>query len=311
MPQLLFFMLYRDKYSLFLQLPVMCVREVITSARFLQFCNRYIIVVTDYLTKWPEAEGIPNKEGSTMAKFLTKLVCRYSGIKVLITDQGREFCNHVNDLICQRVGIDHRTTTAYHPQSNGQTKRFNQSLCNAIVKYVNTEQNNWDDFIDPILLAYRTSPHKTTKTTPFQLAFGREPKLLIEETFPVGETSEPVGEDEALERRISSALKIFDLQQKAKGNIESAQVKQKEYFDKAHQTPTYKVGDLVLLNNARRNQRKGDKLAPRWTGPHEIIEVYKFDLIFIFYIILIFVDEVPTLYGDVICNNAPLAASHS
>ena len=57
---------------------------------------RYVIVLTDYLTKWPEAEAIKNKEARTVAKFITKVVCRYSDAKVIIKDQGCEFCNAVN-----------------------------------------------------------------------------------------------------------------------------------------------------------------------------------------------------------------------
>ena len=60
------------------------------------------------------------------------------------------------------------------------------------------------------------------------------------------------------------------MQRHGKESIKNAQAKQKLYFDKSHAPPAYQVGDLVLINNARRNARKGDKLARRWTGPHEI-----------------------------------------
>ena len=116
----------------------------------------------------------------SVERFLVKLVCRYTRAKVIITDQGREFCNALNDDICKSRGIGHRKTTAYHSQSNGQTERYNQTLCNAIVKYTNNQQNDWDEYIDPILLAYRTSVHKTTQKTLYFLAFGIEPTLLIE-----------------------------------------------------------------------------------------------------------------------------------
>jgi len=56
--------------------------------------------------------------------------------------------------------------------------------------------------------------------------------------------------------------------------IREAQTRQKKYFDAAHPAPNYKVGDFVLLNNARRNTRNGDKLCPRWsTKPYAIEEV--------------------------------------
>ena len=150
-------------------------------------------MLADYLTKWPEAEAIKNMEASIVAKFTTKVVCRYSDATVIITDQACEFCNAVKDDICRRLGIDHRRTTAYHPQSNGQTEHYNQILCNSLVKYLNDEQDNWDDFIDPVLLAYPTSVHKSTKKF---LAFGKEPTLLIEEQLPVNGSSEGASDED-------------------------------------------------------------------------------------------------------------------
>ena len=173
--------------------------------------NRYIIVLTDYLTKWPEAEAIPSKHATEVAKFITKVVCRYGSVKVIITDQGREFCNELNDEICKRLGIDHRRTTAYHPQSNGQCERYNGTLCSSLVKYLNSEQDNWDDFIDPCLLAYRSSVSRSTKQTPFFLAFGKQPTLLVEEDFPVGSEAKEVDEQTALDARIEAALSLFQL----------------------------------------------------------------------------------------------------
>ena len=174
---------------------------------------RYVIVLTDYLTKWPEAEANKKKEASTMAKFITKVVCQYSDAKVIIADQGREFCNAVNDDICRRLGIDHRRTTAHHPQSNGQTECYNQTLCNSLVKYLNDEQDKWDDYIDPVLLAYWTSIHKSTKKTPYFLAFGKEPTLFIEEQFPVNGSSEGAS-DEDLDAALTRHV----------GNIETVQL---------------------------------------------------------------------------------------
>ena len=77
----------------------------------------------------------------------------------------------------------------------------------------------------------------------------------------------------ALDKRIETALSLFKHQQTAQENFKAAQDKQKKYYDQKHAPPAYTVDDFVLLNNARRQQRKGDKLAPRWTGPHEIVEV--------------------------------------
>ena len=140
-------------------------------------------MLTDYLTKWPEAEAIKNKEVSTVAKFITKVVYRYRDAKVLITDQGREFCNAVNDAICLRLGIDHRHTTAHHPQSNGETERYNQILCKSMVKHLNDEQDNWDDFIDPVLLAYWKRFTSPQRRHPTSSSLGKSQHFSLKNSF--------------------------------------------------------------------------------------------------------------------------------
>lgn len=237
--------------------------------------NKYVVVLTDYLTKWPEAEAIPDKRASTVAEFLVKVVCRYASTEVIITDQGREFCNRVNDVICQRMGIDHRKTSAYHPQSNGLTERFNQTLINTLVKYTNEEQDNWDEYVQPALLAYRTAEHKGTKQTPFFLAFGRKPALLIEQSFPVGCPSTVSDEQTLLNNRAAVAARMVHIHEDAKERIEESQVTNKKYYDQKYKFPRYSVGDKVYINNPRRINRKGDKLTRRWTGPHVIEEIGK------------------------------------
>ena len=52
----------------------------------------------------------------------------------MTTDQGKEFRNQVNDELMKTFGIDHRLTTAYHPQANGLDERYNQTLVNALSK---------------------------------------------------------------------------------------------------------------------------------------------------------------------------------
>ena len=67
------------------------------------------------------------------------------------------------------AGIEHRVSSVYHPQTNGLDERMNQTVTKAIVKYLNPEQDDWDDHTDAILFSYHTSIHASTKFTPFYL----------------------------------------------------------------------------------------------------------------------------------------------
>ena len=137
--------------------------------------NRYIIMLVDYFSKWPEAEAIPSKEAKEVAFFLFKMICtcRYGCTKIVISDQGREFVNNINQHLFEHLKTEHRVSTAYHPQTNGLVERYNQTLQRYLVKLVNKEQDNWDEYIDGVLFAYRTSRHHSTNVTPFELMYCR------------------------------------------------------------------------------------------------------------------------------------------
>ena len=115
-----------------------------------------------------------------MADFLYVLITRYRVAEIVMSDQGREFFNRVNEELFKLCGMDHRIISAYHPQSNGLDEQMNQTLTRAIVKFVNDIHDDWDVHLKSILFAYRTSKNDSTKFTPFELMFGRAPVLPIE-----------------------------------------------------------------------------------------------------------------------------------
>ena len=79
-------------------------------------------------SKWPEAEAIPTKGAKHVAAFLYKMILRHGCPEEIVSDQGREFCNQLIDLLEQLTGFKHKITSAYHPQSNGLDERLNQTL---------------------------------------------------------------------------------------------------------------------------------------------------------------------------------------
>src|SRR5215213_199202 len=99
--------------------------------------NRYIIVATDYLTKWPEARAIQNIQAETVAQFIYEdIICRHGTPNELLSDRGTSFVNSTVKALCEVMEINHVLTTSYHPQTNGLTERFNKTLCETIAKFV-------------------------------------------------------------------------------------------------------------------------------------------------------------------------------
>ena len=92
---------------------------------------------------------------------------------MVISDQGREFVNKVSKYLFSITKTEHRITSAYHPQTNGMVEIFNQTLQRSLVKFINKNQTDWDEKLDGILFAYRTSQHQSSKVTPFELMYCR------------------------------------------------------------------------------------------------------------------------------------------
>ncbi|KAL5503537.1 hypothetical protein EMCRGX_G010502 [Ephydatia muelleri] len=139
--------------------------------------NRCILVVGDYFTKWTEAYPLPDMEALSIAKVLVnEFICRFGVPDSIHTDQGKNFEAKVIQEICHLLGVTKTRTTPYHPQSDGLVERFNRTLLEMLSTTV-ADEHDWDLSLPTLLLAYRTSVQETTGITPFQLMFGRNPRL--------------------------------------------------------------------------------------------------------------------------------------
>ncbi|XP_065675438.1 uncharacterized protein LOC136091655 [Hydra vulgaris] len=138
-----------------------------------------ICVVVDYFSKWVEAKPIYNKSAEEVSRFLYELICRHGCTSIQINDQGREFCNKVSENLFDLTGTCQRITSAYHPQANGLVERANRTIQGSMLKVLNGEQEKWPLSLDGILFAFRTTRHKSTGVTPFQIMYAREPVLPL------------------------------------------------------------------------------------------------------------------------------------
>ncbi|CAF1620105.1 unnamed protein product [Rotaria magnacalcarata] len=95
---------------------------------------------------------------------------------VIITDQGTHFNNELITAVSNLVGCKHVFSTPYHPQTNGQTERWNATFVAQIAKFCNDEHDNWDIFLPSVVYAYNHGIHQSTGFTLYQLAFGDQPR---------------------------------------------------------------------------------------------------------------------------------------
>ncbi len=99
---------------------------------------------------------------------LKLLLARFVSAEIVISDQGHEFITAESKYLFHATGTEYRILLAYHPQTNGFVERFNQTLQKSMLKFVRKEQDDWDDCIDSVLFAYRTSIQRSTNTTPLE-----------------------------------------------------------------------------------------------------------------------------------------------
>src|SRR2546430_17379755 len=97
--------------------------------------NKYIIVAMDYLTKWPEAQAVPNANAETTANFLYEtIISRHGCPQKILSDRGAHFTNQMIEKLMKKFQIKHLFSTPYHPQTNGLVERFNRTLCESLAK---------------------------------------------------------------------------------------------------------------------------------------------------------------------------------
>lgn len=96
---------------------------------------RYIVVATEYLTRFVVAKPITNKDSEIVADFIyNDIICFFGIPRILQHDQGTEFCNKINHYVCDQLNVKEAVSTAYHPQTNGLTERYENSKMKDVIK---------------------------------------------------------------------------------------------------------------------------------------------------------------------------------
>ena len=206
--------------------------------------NQYILVASDYFTRWTEAYGIPNMEALTVAETLTQeIFFRFSPPESLHSDQGRQFESLLIKEVCRLLQIKKSRTSPYHPQGDGLVERFNRALLNMLAVSARNNPATWESHIRAVCFAYNTSTQPTTGYSPFSWCSRREAHLPVDLQFGAP-SQEPLPSHENVRRLQSSLYQAYQQAQKFLGQ---AQQRQQEIYDrKVHGAP-YEINDLVWL----------------------------------------------------------------
>jgi hypothetical protein len=182
-----------------------------------------------------------------------------------VSDRGPILISKYWKAFCHYLSTTTKLSTAFHPQTDGQTERQNRTLEQYLRIYCCFEQDDWAFWLSTAEFAYNDSVHASTGITPFQAYTGRHPRG--------GNWPETGPKADVLDAR-EITTRILELQKYLKAKLGQVQVYQAEFFNRRHKDVKLVVGDLVMLSTANiRSIRPKKKLDKKFEGPHRITEV--------------------------------------
>ncbi|KAJ1603300.1 hypothetical protein NDA14_005411 [Ustilago hordei] len=225
-----------------------------------------ILVIVDRLTKFailaPTHKTVTAKQ--TAVLLYGHMVRLFGYPDHMVSDRGRQFISGAWKAFAEQMGVKHSLSTAYHPQTDGQTERVNQVIEQYLRMYCNYEQNDWADLLDTAAFVYNNTVHNSIGVSPFFACYGWNPKAHPDIPQRLG-----VNDPGRFEYLMDGKERCKYLQEQ----IREAQRRSVNQYNRKHKDIEFKVGDMVYIN--RRNwktRRPTPKLDTRFAGPYPVQE---------------------------------------
>jgi transposase InsO family protein len=243
------------------------------------------VVTTDLITGLPESHGFDaiwvtvdrlskrihvapttgEVDSLGIARLFRDHVWRNHGLPdQIISDRGSQFVSGFTRELNRLLGIKTSLSTAFHPETDGQTERVNSEIEQYLRIFINQRQDDWAEWIPLAEFAYNNRVHASTRHTPFELDSGQHPRMGIEPGLSTKREA-----TEVFTNRIKKAT------EEARSALQQA-AEDMARFHNAHRGKkvTFKVGEKVWLDSRNiKTKRPSKKLDDRWFGPFLIDEV--------------------------------------
>ncbi len=240
-----------------------------------------IMVVVEKLSKWViYAATTTDVTAPQLAEvFFDRVVRQRSLPRVIVSDRDPRFTSIFWRALWQQLGTNLHMSTAFHPETDGQTERQNRTLEETLRSYVNYKQDDWDAHLAAAELAHNCAVHASTGFSPFFLNHGHHPYLPLE----AATQAENVSNNPTAADRIAGLHQAIE---RAKEALQKAQQRQKKYADQHRREVVLSIGDKVLLstqNLSLKDKERSRKLQHKYIGPFTVKRVvsavaYELDL---------------------------------
>ena len=227
-----------------------------------------VMVVVDRFSKY--VEFIPTFTTATAEDvaelFFKNVLCRHGCPASIVSDRDSKFISSFWQALWTSVGTKLKLSTAYHPQTDGQTERVNRVLEEMLRSFCLLNPESWVDFLPQARFAYNSAVHSSTKLSPFAVVYGSDPRLPA--SYVAGDScAVPASVERFRERHEQTISQVADL-------LKAAQERQAKYANRKRVDVSFNVGDEVLLNsrNLSLDGSNPQKLKPLFVGPFKILK---------------------------------------
>ena len=237
--------------------------DFITNLPLLEGCDQLWAVI-DQFTKMVHFIPLPKygKTASDLSRIFAREVWRFHGLPSdIVSDRDSDFTSETWKEFLKLSGIRPRMSTAFHPQTNGQTERLNQTIKAYLRSFICHEQDDWVSLLPIAEFAYNNSVTSATGMSPFYANYRFHPTATNPTAANILNPASKV-----------YAHWIHTVHAQARKGLESAQERMRRYADPSRkEAPAYQVSDLVILNGRNiQTHRPSRKVDHKNHGPFQV-----------------------------------------